>query len=85
MQCHAHGALWRGLEKSLSERHGRGMAGERHGMCQLAFILLVNASTAVEMYHIYHTLTLCCLTIYIIYVYISYRTANFQTLYVKYL
>jgi hypothetical protein len=27
--CHA--ALCRGLEKSLSERHGRGMAWERHG------------------------------------------------------
>jgi hypothetical protein len=24
--CHAHAALCRGLEKSLSERHGRGMA-----------------------------------------------------------
>jgi hypothetical protein len=24
----------RGLEKSLSERHIRGMAGERHGMCE---------------------------------------------------
>jgi hypothetical protein len=28
--CHA--ALYRGLEKSLSERHGRGMARARHGM-----------------------------------------------------
>jgi hypothetical protein len=26
-RCHAHAALCRGLEKSLSERHGRGMAG----------------------------------------------------------
>jgi hypothetical protein len=26
MPCHAHAALCRGLEKSLSERHGRGMA-----------------------------------------------------------
>jgi hypothetical protein len=24
----------RGLERSLSERHIRGMAGERHGMCE---------------------------------------------------
>jgi hypothetical protein len=32
--CHAHAALCRGLEKSLSERHGRGMAGKRHGMCE---------------------------------------------------
>jgi hypothetical protein len=30
--CHAHAALCRGLEKSLSERHGRGMAQARHGM-----------------------------------------------------
>jgi hypothetical protein len=29
--CHAHTALCRGLEKSLSERHGRGMARTRHG------------------------------------------------------
>jgi hypothetical protein len=26
--------LCRGLERSLSERHIRGMAGERHGMCE---------------------------------------------------
>jgi hypothetical protein len=32
--CHAHAALCRGLEKSLSERHGRGMAWARHGMCE---------------------------------------------------
>jgi hypothetical protein len=31
MPCHAHAALCRGLEKSLSEWHGRGMARERHG------------------------------------------------------
>jgi hypothetical protein len=30
--CHA--ALCRGLEKLLSERHGRGMALARHGMCE---------------------------------------------------
>jgi hypothetical protein len=34
MPCHAHAALCRGLEKSLSERHGRGMAWARHGMCE---------------------------------------------------
>jgi hypothetical protein len=28
--CHAHAALCRGLEKSLSERHGRGMARAQH-------------------------------------------------------
>jgi hypothetical protein len=28
--AHAHAALCRGLEKSLSERHGRGMARARH-------------------------------------------------------
>jgi hypothetical protein len=31
-QCHAHAALCCGVEKSLSERHGRGMARARHGM-----------------------------------------------------
>jgi hypothetical protein len=31
MPYHAHAALCRGLEKSLSERHGRGMARARHG------------------------------------------------------
>jgi hypothetical protein len=30
---HAHAALCRDLDKSLSERHGRGMARSRHGMC----------------------------------------------------
>jgi hypothetical protein len=34
MPCHAHAALCRGLEKSLSERHGRGMAQAQHGMCE---------------------------------------------------
>jgi hypothetical protein len=29
--CHAHAALCRGLEKSLSEGHGRGIARARHG------------------------------------------------------
>jgi hypothetical protein len=32
--CHVHAALCRGLQKSLSERHGRGMARARHGMCE---------------------------------------------------
>jgi hypothetical protein len=32
--CHAHAVLCRGLQKSLSERHGRGMARARHGMCE---------------------------------------------------
>jgi hypothetical protein len=31
LPCHAHAALCRGLEKLLSERHGRGMAQARHG------------------------------------------------------
>jgi hypothetical protein len=31
MPCHAHDLLCRGLEKSLSERHGRGMAGRGMG------------------------------------------------------
>jgi hypothetical protein len=34
MPCHVHAALCRGLEKSLSERHGRGMVWARHGMCE---------------------------------------------------
>jgi hypothetical protein len=84
--CHAHSALCRGLDKSLSERHGRGktrvrhrrgmacvnqtrphcvnqmgktqtMAGERHGMCELAFTLLVNiirqcTKITVFVYHV---------------------------------
>jgi hypothetical protein len=29
-----HAALCCGLEKWLSERHGRGMARARHGMCE---------------------------------------------------
>jgi hypothetical protein len=32
--CHAHAALCRGLEKSLSEGHGGGMARARHGVNQ---------------------------------------------------
>jgi hypothetical protein len=32
--CRAHPALCRGLGMSLSERHGRGMARARHGMCE---------------------------------------------------
>jgi hypothetical protein len=32
--CRSHAALCRGLERSLSERHIRGMAGERLGMCE---------------------------------------------------
>jgi hypothetical protein len=31
---HAHAALCCDLEKSLSEKHGRGMAQARHGMCE---------------------------------------------------
>jgi hypothetical protein len=34
MPCRALAALCRGLEKSLSERHGRGMAWARHDMCE---------------------------------------------------
>jgi hypothetical protein len=33
MSFHAHAALCHDLERSLSERHGRGMAWERHGRC----------------------------------------------------
>jgi hypothetical protein len=31
--CHAHATLCCGHEKSLSGRHGRGMARAQHGMC----------------------------------------------------
>jgi hypothetical protein len=34
MPYHDHASLSRGLENSLSERHGRGMAWARHGMCE---------------------------------------------------
>jgi hypothetical protein len=34
MPWHAHAALCRGLEKSLSEQHGRGMARAPHCMCE---------------------------------------------------
>jgi hypothetical protein len=34
MPCHALAAVCRGLEKSLSERHGRGTARALHGMCE---------------------------------------------------
>jgi hypothetical protein len=34
MLCRAHAALCRGLEKSLSKLHGRGMAHTRHGICE---------------------------------------------------
>jgi hypothetical protein len=34
MPNHAHAALCSGLEKSLSENYGRGMARARHGMCE---------------------------------------------------
>jgi hypothetical protein len=32
--CRAHATLYRGLEKSLAEPYGRGMARARHGMCE---------------------------------------------------
>jgi hypothetical protein len=33
-QCRAYAALWRDHEKSLPERHGRGMARVWHDMCE---------------------------------------------------
>ena len=33
----------RGLEESLTKRHGRSTARARHGMCELAFMSLANA------------------------------------------
>jgi hypothetical protein len=40
--CHALAALCRGLEKSLSERHGRGMAWARHAFVNQTQPLCVN-------------------------------------------
>jgi hypothetical protein len=34
MPCHTHATLCRGVEKSLSERHGRGVARARLDMCE---------------------------------------------------
>jgi hypothetical protein len=34
MLIHAHAALFRGLNRSLSERHSRGMARVQHDMCE---------------------------------------------------
>jgi hypothetical protein len=34
MPCRAHVALFRSLEKSLSERHGRGMVRALHDLCE---------------------------------------------------
>jgi hypothetical protein len=34
MPFHIHATLCHGLEKSLSERHGHGMARVRRGMCE---------------------------------------------------
>jgi hypothetical protein len=39
---YAHAALCRGLVKSLSERHDRGMTRARHGMCESKTVALVN-------------------------------------------
>jgi hypothetical protein len=44
MTCHDHAALCRGLKKSLSERHGRGMAWERHGMCESNTVALCKSN-----------------------------------------
>jgi hypothetical protein len=44
MPCHTHAALSRGLEKSLSERHGRGMARARHGMCESNTVALCKSN-----------------------------------------
>jgi hypothetical protein len=42
--CYAHAALCRGLEKLLSERHGRGVARARHGMCEINTAALCNSN-----------------------------------------
>jgi hypothetical protein len=42
--CPAHDALCRDLEKSLSERHDRAMARERHGMCESNTAVLCNSN-----------------------------------------
>jgi hypothetical protein len=56
MPCHAHAALCRGLMKSLSERHGRGMARVRHGMCEsnrhVSHYLLESNMAAYKIEHV---------------------------------
>jgi hypothetical protein len=42
--CHAHAALRRGLEKSLSELHGRGTARARYGMCESNTVALFKSN-----------------------------------------
>jgi hypothetical protein len=44
MPCCAHAALCRGLEKSVSERLGRGMARARHGLCESNTAALCNSN-----------------------------------------
>jgi hypothetical protein len=44
MPYHAHAALFRGLEKSLSERHGRGMAWALHGMFESNTVALCKSN-----------------------------------------
>jgi hypothetical protein len=51
--CHAHAVLCRGLEESLSERHGRGMEWVRHGMCESITAALCKSNGKVTI------LTLC--------------------------
>jgi hypothetical protein len=38
--CRSPAALCRGLEKSLSKRHGRGTTQARHGVCELNTVAL---------------------------------------------
>jgi hypothetical protein len=42
--AYVHAALFRGLEKLLSERHGRGMARTRHGMCESNTVALCKSN-----------------------------------------
>jgi hypothetical protein len=44
MPCHAHAALCRGFEESLSERHGRDTAWARHGMCESNTVALCKSN-----------------------------------------
>jgi hypothetical protein len=49
--CRAHAALCRGLEKSLLERYGHGMARARHGMCESVTAALFKSNRTNNLNH----------------------------------
>jgi hypothetical protein len=44
MPCHAQATPCHGLEKPFSERHGRGMAQARNGICESNMAALFKAN-----------------------------------------